>query len=288
MTSVRKHFSKIEFYITNVCNLTCNQCNRFNNHNFKGWQRWQDYESIYRSWSQYIDLDHIVILGGEPLLNPTIIDWINGLNDIWHKYVQILSNGTRLNHVPGLKETLQKNICWLGVSWHNMQQLDQLRGIMAQFLGSDYAEIHGKSNNVFGGDIVFQDKHGLSIPIFIQDQFQQSSIRADWTLYNSDPDMAHAKCGFAQNKNYHFIKGKLHKCGPVALMPEFDQQHTLNISDEDRKLLREYQPLTIDDVETKGRDFFQTLDMPIPQCKFCPVDIHTEKIYAIRKNVETI
>ena len=284
MTFVRKHFSKIEFYITNVCNLTCNHCNRFNNHNFKGWQKWADYEEIYRSWSQYIDIDHIVILGGEPLLNPTIIDWMYGLNDIWHQNVQILSNGTHINHVRGLKQALKKNGNWLGISWHNMQLLDQLRDIMAKLIGIDNEEIHGKLNNRYGGDIVFGDKDGLQIPVYIQDQFQESSIRTDWTLHNSDPIVAHERCGFAQNKNYHFIKGKLYKCGPVALMPEFDQQHALDISHEDRQLLHEYQPLTIDDIEHKGENFFFNLDMPIPQCKFCSVDANVEKIYAIRKS----
>ena len=31
-----------EFYITNVCNLSCNGCNRFNNYKFRGFQRWED------------------------------------------------------------------------------------------------------------------------------------------------------------------------------------------------------------------------------------------------------
>jgi hypothetical protein len=281
----RKHFAKIEFYITNVCNLSCHRCNRFNNHDFRGWQKWTDYEQIYRSWSQYIDIDHIVILGGEPLLNSTIIDWVYGLNDIWHKNVQILSNGTHINHVRGLKQALQENGNWLGISWHNMEQLDQLRDIMVEFLGSNCTEVHGKSNNRFGGDIVFSDNNGVDIPIWIQDQFQESSIRTDWTLHNSDPIIAHERCGFVQNKCYHFIKGKLYKCGPVALMPEFDQQHALNISHEDRQLLHQYQPLTIDDIEYVGEKFFRNLDEPIPQCKFCPVEAHPEKIFAIRKNL---
>ena len=118
MTSARKHFNKIEFYITNVCNLTCNRCNRFNNHNFKGWQKWSDYEQIYRSWRKFIDIDQIIILGGEPLLNPTIIDWIQGLNDIWHKNVQILSNGLHINHVRGLKQALQNFDGTFGHPYH--------------------------------------------------------------------------------------------------------------------------------------------------------------------------
>ena len=42
----------MEFYITNVCNLTCTGCNRFNNYKFKGFQRWADYKEEYTQWSK--------------------------------------------------------------------------------------------------------------------------------------------------------------------------------------------------------------------------------------------
>ena len=73
---------KVEFYITNVCNLTCDECNRFNNFSFKGWQRWQDYEAIYADWNSKLDIQQLVILGGEPLLNPSICEWITGINSL--------------------------------------------------------------------------------------------------------------------------------------------------------------------------------------------------------------
>ena len=78
---------KAEFYITNVCNLTCSRCNRFNDHAFKGWQKWSDYEQSYKNWSEKIQIDQLVILGGEPLLNPSICQWIAGINSIFQKGV---------------------------------------------------------------------------------------------------------------------------------------------------------------------------------------------------------
>ncbi len=56
-----KFDEKVEFYITNVCNYTCDNCNRFNNHKFSGWQRWSDYEGIYRQWAERIELQAITI-----------------------------------------------------------------------------------------------------------------------------------------------------------------------------------------------------------------------------------
>ena len=79
----KRSLDKVEFYITNVCNLNCNHCNRFNNYNFTGWQRWSDYQADYEQWGKYLDIKHKVILGGEPLLNPDIIKWIQGIHKIW-------------------------------------------------------------------------------------------------------------------------------------------------------------------------------------------------------------
>jgi hypothetical protein len=96
---------------------------------------------------------------------------------------------------------------------------------------------------------------------------------------------AHDICCFAQAKNYHFVKGKLYKCGPVALLPELDQQLTLDLFDQDRYLLNSYQPLTLENFQNYHREFFDKLDDPIPQCKFCPSYGGGGKIWPIRKGL---
>jgi hypothetical protein len=66
-------------------------------------------------------------------------------------------------------------------------------------------------------------------------------------------------------------------------MPEFDQQHTLDISDADRALLNSYQPLSVDNFETYQQEFFAQLDNPIAQCKFCPEQYTFQKIFPVVK-----
>ena len=90
-------FDRLEFYITNVCNLTCNGCNRYNNYKFSGFWPWAEAEPVLRAWAEKIDVRHPVILGGEPLLHPDIVNWITGLRKIFPNYsgVQVQSNGTQ-------------------------------------------------------------------------------------------------------------------------------------------------------------------------------------------------
>lgn len=281
-----KHtINKAEFYITNVCNLTCDHCNRFNNYKFTGWQRWQDYQAVYQQWGQVLDIKQITVLGGEPLLNPTILEWIYGLSEIWQE-VQVLTNGTRINHVPGLYEALYRKRAWLGISLHNLNELEAIECELEQFMTVPIRRtvLDPVENQ---GDFVYQDSVGIEIRLWIQNQFQQSAIKINdqgqLTLHSSDPDQAHSLCSFAQWQCYHFISGQLYKCGPVALFDQFDQQHNLHLSPEDRELIKSYRPLSIDQWADLGHEFLQDLDNAIPQCKFCPdyVEVHT--IAPVRK-----
>jgi len=269
----------IEFYITNICNLACPQCNRFNDHNFTGGQDWKDYEEVYTSWSKKIRLQKVTILGGEPLLNPSITDWIRGINRLWDKRVNLLTNGTRLNHVPGLYDAMMSyrkaGGNWIGISVHNVNDLDLYFTEIKKFLSGPLEFFEGKENvRTWGADYAFEDKNQVRVNLYIQDSFYKSAVQKNtlgkFTLYQSDPVEAHNSCGFAQYQCYHFIRGKLYKCGPVGLFPEFDQQHHFDITNEDRILLNSYQPLTVDKFDARGQQFIDDIDEIIPQCKFCP------------------
>jgi organic radical activating enzyme len=106
-----KHFlDRAEFYITNVCNYNCEHCNRFNNYHFKGHQYWKDFKNVYKQWNDRLDLGAISILGGEPTLNPSIIEWIDGIATLWTTpKIEIVTNGTRLNYVKELYNTIKKH-----------------------------------------------------------------------------------------------------------------------------------------------------------------------------------
>ena len=283
----KRSIKKVEFYITNVCNLTCEYCNRFNNLNFKGWQDWNDYKDIYARWSDLLEIDQIVVMGGEPLLNPSICDWAKGLSKTWGRFVQILSNGTRINHVKNFYDTLRNHNVWIGVTLHNLDHAESIIAEVERFLQPPVNKIFGKENNTIGAEMVLIDSNGIRIPFWITDSFLQNAILRDnngaWTLHDSDPVAAHEICVFAQAKSYHFIRGKLYKCGPVALLPELDTQIGLQLSQQDRILLNSYKPLTLENFDSYHKEFFDKLDDPIPQCKFCPSYGGGGKIYAINK-----
>jgi len=270
------HLDKLEFYITNVCNLTCSDCNRYNNFHFRGWAAWDDYADNLREWSRHVHVQKPVILGGEPLLNPDIVKWINGLQSIWpNSYApQIQSNGTRIDRVPGLYDAIRSiNGSWIGVSIHRPEDREELFARIRNFLQGD-TTMTQDTNNSMGSVYQFKDSNGVEVHVWNNDHFGTSNIikTADgrYTVPRSDPTKAHNNCSFRMWKNYHWIRGRIYKCGPAALMPEFDDQFGLDISEEEREVLHGYHGLGVEEWAERGPEFLATIDNEIPQCKFCP------------------
>ena len=272
-------FDRLEFYITNVCNLTCNGCNRYNNYKFSGFWPWADAEPVIRKWAEKIDVKHPVILGGEPLLHPDIVNWINGLREIFPNYsgVQVQSNGTRIDCVRGLYETLgYPSGNWIGISIHNPDDREEIFNRIRNFLNRYPVTETQDPDHWMGSDYQFVDSENVYVHAWMSNKFVQSNIietvNGGYTLYQSDPARAHEICTFRRFKNYHMIRGKIYKCGPAALMPEFDQQYPFDISTEDRELLHSYQALSLDNYDAIGAEWLANIDRVIPQCKFCPED----------------
>lgn len=274
-----------EFYITNVCNMSCTGCNRFNNFHFTGFQKWEDYKDIYAQWSREIEFNSTAILGGEPFLNPSFMSWARGITDLWPKAtVRIISNGTRLHKVFGLYELLvERKKLKLCVGIHNKKHKKEIVQRVKDFLQAPFA-IEFSDENPYQSYMTVTDANGVEVKIEYNWWFHQGSIIKDQntlTLHNSDPVKAHNNCHM--KTCHHFVSGKLYKCGVVAVLPDFDQQNKLQLSQQDRDLMLNYAPLELTaDYDTK-LNFVNNLTNPINQCKFCPEAYNGQQIYAEEK-----
>ena len=89
------------------------------------------------------------------------------------------------------------------------------------------------------------------------------------------------------------IKGKMYKCHHVALLPEFAKQYDVVMNEDQKRLLEQYQPLTVDTSIEKLERSLKDLKNVIPQCSLCPSKLEsvllkssTNKIKIKKKMVE--
>jgi len=334
-----------EFYITNVCNLACPDCNRFNNFSFAGHQDWQMYKADYEKWSKILQIEHIGILGGEPLIHPDIETWLEGLITLWpDSHFSIYTNGTVLPNKKNFYDFLKKhkNKVILEINWHDPDDKDKIWDIINNFMEGPITTkiVHGDWANSVWVDCYNAVKDPswpdcqtfdqfINLPAHIQKeckevhnfdpkQWEEDSciteavdknsvkitVRPAWNymtstviynertgklaLHNSDPKKAMEACAF--KPCHHFIKGKLYKCGPVGILPEFIEQFKVDISDQDKNLINSYQPATVDWNNDQLTKFIDNLvnAKPIAQCKLCPEQFTMRKLSLPNKKPKVI
>ena len=284
--------NNVEFYITNVCNFSCKGCVSYNNLKFNGHQLWSDYEAEYTEWSKQVDINRIDIVGGEPLLNPSIIDWLYGLRRLWpNTEINIVSNGSQLTKVKNLYTAMKDNNIAIDITMHSHRAMtstaitrkkiiiktpEDIRGLVKEFYNADITpEVYEFPTPVIGNDVMrmtnYFDGH---VRVRIKDNIeflQIAGLVIDDTggfkiEEQSSPAEAFTPC--IQLCDFHpFVNGKLYQCKFVALVPELLKQQNQRIPNLEH--IESYVPLSLD--STNKTEFIQALDSKhIDQCRFCP------------------
>ena len=122
--------------IINTCNFNCDGCCSFSNYDFSDYQRWEDYKDIYTRWAEKVEFSGWELIGGEPTLNPTYLEWIVGLTELWpNSNGYIRTNGSTIKpsnkKLYNLLKDLNKPIT-VDISYHNAHReqevLDNIKG----------------------------------------------------------------------------------------------------------------------------------------------------------------
>jgi hypothetical protein len=255
------YIDHVEFYITNVCNLTCNNCRSFNNYKFSGSYQFDRTNTM--AWAKKMYIEDIAIQGGEPTLHPNLEEWISGLREAWPtSKMKLFTNGTRMSKSQNLHNILAKYNCDLQISVHSIG----LRSLIADEILSTFGECeistivktqpYGVVNNVW-----LKTKKGVVIDLQNGGTFQDICfVDANFNLRKSDPIKAHDSCAI---KYCHpMIDGKLYKCSITGVLPEFLKQQNKNTD----HLL----PTNGIDVESVTQEQLDNLKNPMDFCTVCP------------------
>ena len=88
----------LETMATQACNLVCTGCTNYSDIKHSGYVRWHDMHSQLSAWLKVLDIPDFGIMGGEPLINPEIKQWITGVRELMpDAQIRFTTNGLLLH-----------------------------------------------------------------------------------------------------------------------------------------------------------------------------------------------
>ena len=253
----------LEIMIINACQLSCHGCATFSDIRHSGYQTWEEGKKEILPWLDRLEPMCIGVMGGEPLMNPDLKNWIRGLRDtLPNTQIRIPTNGFLLEKNWNIVELLHDiGNTVLKISYHTKS--NDLKRISKRIINSfDFEPVteFGINRWSTANDFKFQINRPST--------FLKSYIGAYESMmpHNNDPVESFNIC--VSQRCPFLYKGLLFKCSTTGLTPEMlirYGQHELS----------DWQPymntgLSHDCENNKLEKFVKNFGLPHAVCRQCP------------------
>jgi len=210
----------LEVMLIRTCNLSCEGCTTFSDLSYQGYTTWAQGRKWLEPWIHRLELEGIGVIGGEPLINPEIREWLQGLRELLpHAQIRFVTNGLLLDRhwdVVNLLHRLGNSV--LKISQH--VTTPELASVIQHVHDSyDWQPVHE-----FGIDrwaTTNQFRFQISQPKIFLKTFRNNY--ANMEPHDNAPADAFELC--VQKRCPLLYNGRLYKCGTVALTPELLYRH---------------------------------------------------------------
>lgn len=241
----------LEMDITYLCNLHCDGCTHYSDYTVKGHVDFEQGRDWLTKWSRHIHPKLFRLVGGEPTLNPQLMDYIRFVHKLWPLATrELVSNGFFINRHPGIFELLAETRTGLQISVHDEEpdflaqvQLDKLKEASVKYGFSLHAQ-YGTADDFYR---LYKGK-GKSMRPF----------------NDGDPLASMSVCGNSDCYTLHL--GRLWKCPPIAFLNNIEERFKLNEVPEWQPYLQ-HKGLSLDASPEEIRDY---LGPPQYFCGMCP------------------
>lgn len=279
----------LEMQVNRACNLSCKGCTTFSDLKWSGYHTWAEGRSWLEPWLEHVELPAIGYMGGEPLLNPNIQEWIEGVSEMLpHSQQRFVTNGTLLQKNWNVFHALRKH----GNSVFKITQhvstpalQDAIDWIFDTFDWEQVTEFGITRWRERGTDFRFQITKPETFMIMFKGDYENMAP------FNNNPAEAFKEC--CQQRCPLLYMGKIYKCGHLAhiedLLERFDRP---NYDDWLPALGHDHNP------GDNMQAFADNFGKPHSICRICPsakdkdnfidhyknVDIKTKLPYYIEEN----
>jgi hypothetical protein len=267
----------VQFYVTHTCNISCPNCLSLNNFSISGHDTYN--QSLVKRWRELIDIEDLTIIGGEPLTNPNLNEWVRGLRSTFYDVVdfKICTNGILLDKwVNHAKKWIDDKIV-IEISIHSSKYIDRINSAIDRVIGDLEVEVFEKEYPGYD----FPEYYRTYDKIFFYKKFPAFLIKYSYNFtqwgvkkieptvlkfYKTDPVRAHARCPY--NDCHYIYKGEMYKCGTLVGAKELNKNY--NVDPLSNFLISDYKPISLNDEDIKEK-LSNITKTELPQCAMCPV-----------------
>lgn len=280
----------LETMVSWACNLSCVGCTNFCDYPHKGFPDWEKVRNDLIQWNRIIDIEHFGLIGGEPLLNPRILDWIYGVREILKtSYIILVSNGLLFNILPDviramidispgkLMITLQRN---------NEEIINQVNEFIKKS-GCRFI-VRDKSSKLVERELMLLNKSkNFTIHFVETDSFIKKYKGYGKHIYPFDSDNIQAAFNHCIERPILF-EGKIYRCSKMALLHrQLQMLGQLSIPAERQKWepYLNYQGLSYQEDLESVKNFLGRIHEAEFVCRSCPSEVVGESHIDHKDNV---
>lgn len=234
----------LQFHVVDNCNLNCKRCQHFSNlATPKSYAKYESLSNDFLRLSElFDDIGRIVILGGEPLLNPELSLYCSMVRKTFeHSQIEVITNGLLVRQMSeSLIDAIKDNDIIINISYYPV--LEKTIEEIAFFLAEK------------------------KIRFFISSHIDNFSKKLMLEKQADNIDERFLSCRDACCTTLR--NGRIYPCYLPATVHLFNEKFNQNIDIEDSSI-------DIYDKQMTGEMIVERLKSPFEICKYCG----TEKLY---------
>jgi len=261
----------VESMIIRPCNLSCQGCTTFSDLKWTGYTTWQEGKSQIQPWLSRLKFQGWGVMGGEPLMNPDLKNWIHGIRDLMPEtQIRVVTNGLLLEKNLWLVDLLHEignSTFKISVHVNDSVVQEQIEKIKKRFAWNPVTEF-GIDRWITGNEFRFQ--------IAEPKQFVKTFVGSyeNMSPHNSLPSEAFSMC--VQQRCPMIYNGLLYKCGTAGLTPDLLTRFNYPNRAQWEPFLN--QGLAPDCSDQDLQKFVNNFGLPHSICRQCPSQKDTKSI----------
>jgi len=262
--------------LTQVCNLNCLGCTNYSDLKFSGYIPWEEGKEDLSNWLTKITIPDFGLIGGEPLINPQVREWIKGSRDLLPlSQIRFTTNGLLLEKhfdVVDLLKDIDNSV--LKITVH----IDD--GRVQSVIDKIFKRYYWKPVTEYGIERWASGNFRLQInrPTKFTKSYQGNYNNLE--PHDSDPDKAFSVC--CQQQCPLLYKQVIYKCSTSGLLPDLLEK--LNKKDSESWLPYTNQTdssITLDSSLDQINRFVENFGRSHRICKMCPETASIEHVSTV-------